>query len=80
MIPTRCPVLGIPLSHGTGRNGSHAGSPTLDRLVPAFGYVPGNVLVVSSLANSIKSDGTPDQIRRVADFYAQHLRLQETMP
>lgn len=67
------------MSHGTGRGGKHHGSPTLDRLVPDLGYVPGNVLVVSELANSIKSDATPAQIRAVADFYAHHLRQQETL-
>jgi hypothetical protein len=78
-IPARCPVLDIPLSHGAGKGGKHHGSPTLDRLTPDLGYVPGNVLVVSELANAIKSDATPAQIRAVADFYDNHLRTQETL-
>jgi hypothetical protein len=79
VIPTHCPVLGIPLKHGVGRNGMHLGSPTIDRLTPDLGYVPGNILVVSYLANSIKSEATPAQIRAVADFYDSHLRKQETL-
>ena len=65
-IPKVCPVLGIDLYVGqtTGPN-----SPTLDKIKPALGYVVGNIVVVSHLANRIKSDATPEQLRRVADYY-----------
>lgn len=66
-IPPRCPVLDIKLVTGTGV--STDASPSLDRIIPASGYVPGNVIVVSHLANRIKSSATPDQIKRVASFY-----------
>lgn len=71
VIPERCPVLGVRLYRGQGR---HPHSPSLDRLVPGMGYVPGNVIVVSRHANIIKSDATPSQIRAVADFYDNQLR------
>jgi len=79
VIPDRCPVLDVPLSHGAGVGGQHDHSPTLDRIVPDLGYVPGNVVVVSHLANNIKSTATPTQIRRVADFYERRLRSMETL-
>jgi hypothetical protein len=42
---------------------------TLDRIIPEFGYVPGNVLIVSHLANTIKQNCTdPLVFRRVADY------------
>lgn len=63
-IPKRCPALGIPLKHGTGRRRLD-GSPTLDRVNPKLGYVPGNVVVVSYLANTIKSNANAVQIGKV---------------
>lgn len=66
-IPSHCPVLGIPLSFGEGAR--HEGSPTLDRIRSSQGYEPGNVIVVSFRANRIKNDGTPEEHRRIADFY-----------
>ena len=65
-VPSRCPALGIPLSIGDGR--IHAGSPSLDRLRPDLGYVPGNVVVISDLANRIKQKGTSVEVRAVGEW------------
>lgn len=66
-IPEHCPVLGIKLKPG-GPGGVDS-SPTLDRINNTKGYVKGNVIVVSRLANQIKSTATYQQVRRVAEFY-----------
>ncbi len=63
-----CPVLGISLTRTIG-GPSTDNSPTLDRIIPHLGYVEGNVMVISKLANQIKSSATPEQVQRVADFY-----------
>lgn len=60
-IPPVCPVLGQPLIPG-----DNDWAPSLDRLVPALGYVAGNCRVISNLSNRIKSNATADQILRVA--------------
>lgn len=61
-IPEFCPLLGIPLFRGS--RGIHCpNSPSLDKLVPALGYVPGNVLVISYRANSIKQDATLQELK-----------------
>lgn len=67
-IPDLCPVFGTPMvySRGSGRTDN---SPSLDRVINSNGYVKGNVIVVSWLANRIKNDASPEQIRAVADFY-----------
>lgn len=65
MVPPCCPVLGIPLVRRKGR-GVADHSPTLDRLIPAKGYVRGNVMVISMRANRIKSDATLEELERVA--------------
>ncbi len=66
-IPDVCPVLGISLYPGTGRGPGH-NAPSLDRIVPALGYVPGNVQVISHLANSMKRDASPEQLRLFAEW------------
>jgi hypothetical protein len=69
VIPTHCPVLGIPLIVGVyGMGAMNPQSPSLDRLVPSLGYVPGNVAVISWRANRIKLDGTAAEHRAIADW------------
>lgn len=67
-VPTLCPVLGITLRVGNpGKCGFPLpDSPTLDRIIPEKGYVRGNVVVMSWRANSLKKDGTLDEITRLA--------------
>lgn len=38
-------------------------SPTLDKIIPALGYVPGNVWVISHRANTIKSDASLEELK-----------------
>lgn len=72
--PDTCPVLGITLDYTSkeGR-GPQDNSPTIDRVRLDGGYTLDNVLVVSALANRIKTNASPEQIRMVADFYMQQL-------
>ncbi|WP_124618586.1 hypothetical protein [Burkholderia contaminans] len=65
-----CPVLGIGMRHNFDGKGSHADdSPSLDRIRPEFGYVKGNIVVISFLANRLKGDETnPNVFRRIADW------------
>lgn len=64
-IPTHCPALGTPLdrSSPTRRN-----SPSLDRIVPELGYVPGNVQWLSYLANVMKQDASAEELRSFASW------------
>lgn len=72
-LVTHCPVFGFELEPGRGK--PCPTTPTLDRIIPALGYVKGNVIVVSFKANLIKSNATPDEIMKVAKFYkkVQHV-------
>tara|TARA_R110002096_G_scaffold410480_1_gene610215 strand:+ start:1587 stop:2087 length:501 start_codon:yes stop_codon:yes gene_type:complete len=65
-MPNLCPVLKIPLVPNEGSVGDS--SPTLDRLLPHLGYTKGNVKVISSLANRIKTNATSAQIFAVAEY------------
>lgn len=70
-LPARCPVLGIPLETGVGA--SIDASPTLDRVRPEWGYIRGNVLVISNRANRLKSDATLGELQAITEFYTKHL-------
>jgi len=54
VIPSYCPLLGIPLKRGAGK--ATANSPSLDRINNQYGYIKGNVMVISRKANSMKQD------------------------
>jgi hypothetical protein len=63
-LPERCPVLGIVLRCASGPARPDAFS--LDRSDNNKGYVPGNVVVMSYLANRLKNDGTAEQHEKIA--------------
>lgn len=67
-IPEFCPVLGIKLQVGFGVGGFCDTSPSLDKIIPTLGYVRGNIAVISSRANRLKNDGTPEELQKVASW------------
>lgn len=74
VFPDYCPVLNLELLYERG-NGIQPGSPSYDRICGSLGYVPGNVIIVSHLANTMKNSGTIDDMRRVYEFY-RDLKVQ----
>jgi hypothetical protein len=66
IIPEICPALGVRLEMNSITPGPN--SPSLDRIVPRLGYVPGNVQVISLKANLIHSNGSPEELRLVAKW------------
>lgn len=68
LIPEYCPILGIPLVVYKGRSGGQPNSPALDRVDNGKGYVKGNIMVVSHLANMMKSSASPEQLKKFADW------------
>ncbi len=65
MIPSHCPYLGIELKVGEGKFSPN--SPSLDKIIPELGYVPGNVRVISFMANAMKQNATPEQLLAFRD-------------
>lgn len=65
--PVNCPVLGIPLNY----NSLHAGpdTPSIDRIIPKLGYIKGNVIVISTRANTLKNNATIEELLKLASFY-----------
>lgn len=66
IIPKTCPVLGIELRIGNGKQ--HDASPSLDRFIPSLGYVKGNICVISLRANRIKNNATAEELMTVAKW------------
>lgn len=71
VVPELCPILGIPLQVSDGMWTDN--SPTLDRIDSAKGYVKGNVCVISHRANRIKSNGTAEEHRKIAEYIEKNL-------
>ncbi len=65
-VPKVCPVLGLPLVVNQGH--AKEDSMTLDRIVPELGYVKGNVAVISFKANTIKSNATVEELKKVIEW------------
>lgn len=60
-----CPVLGIPMYFNFGGKGPADNSPSLDRLIPELGYVPGNIAIISYRANMLKRGASLKELRAI---------------
>lgn len=67
-IPQYCPVLGIELKVHRGRSGGESNSPALDRIDNSKGYIKGNIVVTSHLANMMKNSATNEELRAFAQW------------
>ena len=65
-VPEVCPLLGIRLQWGGGYS-DRDNSPSLDRLFPDQGYIPGNVWVISNRANTLKRDALAEELELLAN-------------
>jgi len=64
-IPVRCPVLGIEIK-ANSEAGPLDTSPSVDKINPSQGYVPGNIRIISNRANRIRSDATAEELYKIA--------------
>jgi len=44
----------------------------LDRIIPALGYVKGNVDIISMRANRLKNDLSEEELSRILDYIRAH--------
>jgi hypothetical protein len=74
-IPEKCPVLGIPLSFGNSqkKKAPEWNSPSIDRLIPELGYVPGNIAIISHRANLLKNAGTLEEHKMLVEWLTRAL-------
>ena len=68
-MPECCPIFKhLKLEFSKGRGTRPDNIPTLDKIIPALGYVPGNVAVISMRANRLKSDATAQELQTILDW------------
>lgn len=65
-VSAYCPILGIPLQVNHGHVGGLYNSPSIDRKDNTGSYTKENIWVISQLANQMKSNASPDQLRTFA--------------
>ena len=63
IVPTRCPVLGLKLIKSRIR--AKENSATIDRINPQKGYTKDNIVVMSMMANRMKSNATFREIKKL---------------
>lgn len=73
-FPVVCPVFGTKLDWFGSTAGGTDASPSMDRLDPSKGYVPGNVTIISNRANRIKNDANLEEIKAVLDWFERSSR------
>lgn len=71
-IPEFCPLLNIKLVRNRGGS-VRPNSPSLDKIKPELGYVPGNVWVISHRANNVKSDASLLELQMLVERLARVL-------
>ena len=69
-IPEFCPVFGTRIEIGRCKikGKTRANAASLDRIISELGYIKGNVRVISYRANTMKSDASLEEIKRLAEW------------
>lgn len=66
-----CPILGIKLVRVFGTSGKVVGyrpdAPSVDKIIPALGYVKGNVRVISCRANLLKNNAELWEMEKILE-------------
>lgn len=65
-IPEFCPILGLKLLFG--KKHAQDCSPSLDRIIPERGYVAGNIAVISHKANTMKSNASLGDLKKLVSW------------
>lgn len=74
IAPDHCPVFGEPLLWAQRNGHLKSMSPTLDKIDPTLGYVPGNVQWLSSMANLMKQNATPAQLIKFSEWCIKNFK------
>ena len=72
-----CPILKVKFDMGyskvPGKKKDKFYAPSLDRVEPKLGYVPGNLLIVCDIVNRVKQDASIEILEQVFKFYKKWL-------
>lgn len=62
ILSTHCPILGVELTYPPARYEDNIDTyPSIDRIIPALGYISGNVRIISRRANMLKSAASAEE-------------------
>ena len=67
-FPLTCPVFDTPIDWLKEGQGPSNDSPSIDRMKPDLGYVPGNVRIVSQKANRLKQNATKEELEAIVEY------------
>jgi hypothetical protein len=70
VIPKFCPVFGVELIYG-----DTDWTPSIDRLIPAKGYVKDNIRIISNKANRLKNDSTLEELLQIIAYLEREVKL-----
>ena len=65
-----CSIMGTPFTIG----GDLDTSPSLDRINPSGDYMPGNIQIISNLANRMKNNASDEQLLKFSHYYIEYYR------
>ena len=64
-----CPVLKKPFEMGFKSGKTKSMAPSLDKIIPSYGYTKGNIVVISDIVNRLKSDASLEDLKKIINFY-----------
>ncbi len=70
-----CPCCGREMSVSENIGHQRPESPSIDRVNPRLGYVPGNVAIICWRCNDLKRNATVEELRTVLSWMEQHRSL-----
>lgn len=72
-LPEYCPILGIKLEYGAGHKGNAPQHASLDRIDNSKGYIKGNVMIISKMANAMKNCASFENLNEFIKNYSRLL-------
>lgn len=66
-INKNCPICDVIMFRSDIPGGTRY-SPTMDKVIPELGYVPGNIAIICKLCNSTKGSGSAELHRKIASY------------
>lgn len=76
VIPDICPILGVKITCKTGKLGKN--SPSLDVVNTKYGYVKGNVAVISHDANRKKDNSSIKELEKIIAYMKKYGKYDDT--
>ncbi len=74
VVPEFCPAIGLRLDWNAGLRADNL--PSMDKVVPALGYIKGNVRMISFRANRLKNNASLVELQGIISYIKTHQPYQ----